>query len=75
MGIIKEKRANVDASWNMRGDKFVVGSSSGFLYYGYYNDAQNLWIAHSVSVHKKGDQKGDDKEVHKASVLCCRYDP
>jgi WD40 repeat protein len=29
MGVIKEPRANLDASWNVRGDKFAVGSSSG----------------------------------------------
>lgn len=80
MGIIQEKRANIDASWNHRGDKFVVGSSSGFLYCGNYNKDQNLWVAHSVCTKKgeqlpNGDYDYNPKPVHKASVMCCRYDP
>ena len=65
MGIIPEKRANTDASWNHRGDKFVVGASSGCIYFGTYNKEQNLWVAHAIS----------KKNPHKATVLCCRYDP
>jgi WD40 repeat protein len=34
MGILRELKANFDASWNTRGDKFAVGSSSGFVYVG-----------------------------------------
>jgi WD40 repeat protein len=37
MGMIKEMKANLDASWNTRGDKFCVGSSSGFVYIGTYS--------------------------------------
>ena len=38
MGIIPEKRANMCANWNMRGDKFIVGTSSGNLYVSTYNE-------------------------------------
>lgn len=42
---IKELKANNDASWNFRGDKFVVGAASGNVFVGAYNDAVGLWIA------------------------------
>ena len=65
MGVVKEKMANLDASWNMRGDKYCVGSSSGHVYVGKYYADNNFWVAHSV--------KG--KPIHKASVVCVRFDP
>jgi hypothetical protein len=38
MGYVPEKRANIDATWNHRGDKFAVGASSGKIYIGNYNE-------------------------------------
>ena len=58
----------MDASWNSRGDKFVIASSSGCVYVGTYFDQNNFWVAHTVS-------KGANKPIHKASVLCGRFDP
>ena len=58
MGMIKEKKANLDASWNHRGDKFCVGSSSGFVYVGSYFATNNFWVAHPLN----------KKPQHKASV-------
>jgi WD40 repeat protein len=64
LGMIKEKIANLDAAWNHRGDKFCVGSSSGFLYVGFYNPNNNFWVAYPT-------QK---KPSHKASVTSVRFD-
>ena len=65
MGILKEKKANLDAAWNHRGDKYCVGSSSGHVYIGTFSDEANFWVAHPL---KKNP-------IHKASVICTRFDP
>lgn len=65
MGMIKEQKANLDAAWNGRGDKFVIGSSSGYVYVGTYSKANNFWVAHPVS----------KKPQHKASVVSVKFDP
>lgn len=65
MGMIKESKANLDAVWNTKGDQFVVGSSSGFVYIGEYSAANNFWVAHPIS----------KKPTHKASVVCVRFEP
>ena len=65
VGIIKEQKANLDASWNHKGDKYCVGSSSGYIYVGSYFKDNNFWVAHPVS----------KKPTHKASVVCVRFDP
>ena len=64
MGMIKESKANLDACWNTRGDKFCVGSSSGFVYLGTYSSSNNFWVAHSLC----------KKQPHKASVVCVKFD-
>lgn len=66
MGMIKEQKANLDAVWNPAGDSFAVGSSSGNVYIGTYSEASNFWVAHTLN--KK-------KTIHKASVVCVRFDP
>jgi actin related protein 2/3 complex subunit 1A/1B len=66
LGVIKEQRANLDASWNMRGDKLAVASSSGQVYVGKFSSDNNFWVAHAVNVKKP---------IHKASVTCVRFDP
>lgn len=66
LGVIKEQRANLDASWNMRGDKFGVASSSGQVYVGKFSKDNNFWVAHPVN---------PKKPIHKASVTCVRFDP
>ena len=38
MGIVRELKSNLDAAWNTEGNKFCVGSSSGFVYVGTYQD-------------------------------------
>ena len=68
LGMIKEQRANLDAAWNHRGDKFVIAASSGCVYVGTYFAANNFWVAHTVS-------KSSNKPIHKASVVCARFDP
>ena len=65
MGMIKESKANLDAAWNYRGDKFAIGSSSGHVYIGTYSKANNFWVAHPFS-HKKAP--------HKASVVSVVFD-
>ena len=66
MGIIPEKRANICANWNLRGDKFVVGTSSGLLYVSAFVDQQNLWVAFALY---------DKKVPHKATVNSVKFDP
>lgn len=65
MGITPEKKACTDSTWNTTGDKFCVGSSSGFVYVGTYSDKQNFWVANPL---KK-------KPLHGASVTSVRFDP
>ena len=66
LGVIKETKANLDVTWNTRGDKFGVGSSSGHVYVGTYSKANNFWVGHSVN---------SKKPIHKASVDAVRFDP
>lgn len=63
MVVLKEKKSNLDASWNTRGDKFLIGTSSGYVYQCTYNMQFGFWVA------------GDSKPRHKDSVLKVRYDP
>ena len=65
IGMNPEKKAHLDASWNHRGDKFCVGSSSGILYLGQFYQNNNFWVAKSI---KK-------RPPHKASVICTKFDP
>lgn len=58
IGMIKEKIANICAKWSKSGNKYVVGSSSGYIYVGYYNPNNNFWVAYPVN----------KKPSHKASV-------
>lgn len=63
---IRELKSNNDACWNMRGDKFCVGAASGHVYYGYYDDKVNLWIANSLT---------DNKPLHDSPVTSVKFDP
>ena len=65
MGILKEKKSNLDASWNKAGNKFCVGASSGNVYIGTFATEANLWVANSLN----------KKAEHKASVLNVKLDP
>lgn len=62
---IKELKANTDACWSPRGDKFVVGAASGNVFVGSYNSAVGLWIAQTIA----------DKATHDGPVTCVRFDP
>lgn len=44
---IKELKANLDASWNYRGDKFCVGAASGHVFVGLFDENNGFWIAPS----------------------------
>jgi len=63
---IRELKSNNDACWNMRGDKFCVGSASGHVYSGYYNNEVNLWIATSLT---------ENKPLHDSPVTSVKFDP
>ena len=67
---VKELKSNLFASWNGRGDKFCVGGSSGHVFVGAYNDQLNFWVALSQT-----EEPPLGKPLHKASVLCTRFDP
>jgi actin related protein 2/3 complex subunit 1A/1B len=47
--IMKEKRANLDACWNMRGDKFLIGSSSGLVYQCFFEAGLKFWVHEKAS--------------------------
>lgn len=67
---VKELKSNLTSSWNTRGDKFCIGGSSGHVFVGSYNDALNFWVALSQT-----EEPPLGKPLHKASVLCVRFDP
>jgi len=62
---IKELKANTDAAWSTKGDKFVVGAASGYVFVGSFNNKVNLWIAQAIS----------DKPTHDAPVTKVCFDP
>jgi hypothetical protein len=45
LAVIRETKSNVDAAWNHTGNKFCVGASSGNVFVGVFDDAQNFWVA------------------------------
>lgn len=49
MAVVKETKANIDASWNHRGDKFCVGAASGHVFIGQFSTANNFWIGQTLS--------------------------
>ena len=63
---IRELKANTDACWNYRGDKFCVGASSGHVYAGSYNKEVSLWIATSLT---------DTKALHDSPITAVKFDP
>ena len=67
---VKELKANLDASWNKRGDKFCVGASSGHVFTGKYNPDLGFWVALSQT-----EEPPLGKPLHKASVLSVKFDP
>ena len=67
---VKELKANLDASWNKRGDKFCVGASSGHVFVGKYNPDLGFWVALSQT-----EEPPLGKPLHKASVLSVKFDP
>lgn len=50
----------------MRGDKYAVAASSGQVYVGKFSADNNFWVAHAAN---------PKKPIHKASVVCVRFDP
>jgi WD40 repeat protein len=34
LAVVKETKANIDAAWNFKGDKFCVGAASGHVFIG-----------------------------------------
>ena len=51
MCVVKEPKANLDATWNARGDKFAVGTASGNVFIGVYDKDQQFWIADKSNQH------------------------
>ena len=49
MANVKETKANIDAAWNYRGDKFCVGAASGQVFIGIFSQANNFWIGQTLS--------------------------
>jgi actin related protein 2/3 complex subunit 1A/1B len=64
MCVTKEKMSNLDVNWNYRGDKFCIGSSSGYVYQATYNSQFSFWVC-----------KDEKRPRHKASVVSVKYDP
>lgn len=64
---IKELKANTDACWNHKGDKFAVGAASGLVFVGSYDAQNGFWIARSLT--------DDDKPLHDGTVVSVKFDP
>lgn len=64
---IKELKANTDACWNHRGDKFAVGAASGLVFVGSYDPQNGFWIARSLT--------DDTKPLHDGTVVSVKFDP
>ena len=67
---VKELKANLDASWNHRGDKFCIGTASGHVFMGTYNQDLQFWVAISQT-----EEPPLGKALHKDSVNSVRFDP
>jgi len=63
---INELKANTDACWNHRGDKFAVGAASGQVYIGTYNKELGLWFALPQDA---------DRALHDGPVVSVKFDP
>ncbi len=66
LAVIKETKSNIDAQWNVNGNKFCVGASSGNVFIGRFDELQNFWVASSITGRKP---------LHSASVVSVRFDP
>ena len=64
---IKELKANTDACWNHRGDKFAVGAASGLVFVGSYDPQNGFWIARSLT--------DETKPLHDGTVVSVKFDP
>lgn len=49
LAVIKETKSNIDASWNVAGNKFCVGTSSGNVFIGAYDAMAGFWVASTIS--------------------------
>jgi len=67
---IKEQKANLDAAWNTKGDKFCVGAASGHVFQASYNADLQFWVGRSQT-----EEPPLGKPLHKDSVCSVRYDP
>ena len=67
---VKELKANLDAAWNHRGDKYCIGASSGHVFMGTYNTDLQFWVAISQT-----EEPPLGKPLHKDSVTSVRFDP
>jgi actin related protein 2/3 complex subunit 1A/1B len=62
--VTREAVANTSACWNVMGNKFAVGSSTGMVRQCYWNEGVKMWIA------------SQEKARHdEQTVNCVRYDP
>lgn len=64
---IKELKANTDACWNPKGDKFAVGAASGLVFVGSYDAQNSFWVARSLT--------DEDKPLHDGTVVSVKFDP
>lgn len=67
LGFIEESKANIHATWNLRGDKFCIGAASGNVPIGTFIEEEGFWAANPLLAKKK--------PVHKDSVLSVAFDP
>ena len=66
LAVVKETKANIDAAWNHKGNKFVVGAASGHVFIGTFSQSNNFWVGMAL---------GGKKPFHKSSVVSVRFDP
>lgn len=76
LAAVKEPKANIDASWNSKGNKFCVATASGNVFIGNYSESNAFWIGHPISKSQAFLITIDGKKpLHKSSVISVRFDP
>mgnify|MGYP002803816166 CR=1 FL=1 len=48
LAVVKETKSNIDASWNVLGNKFCVATASSNVFIGIYSEGNNFWIGDAL---------------------------
>ena len=47
---VKETKANIDAVWNHKGNKFAVATASGNVFIGVYSEENAFWLGSQIGM-------------------------